>query len=111
MLNRYPLWKYLLIVCIVALGVVYALPNLYPDDPAIQISGTGSAHEADDRIQQKSLEALTEAGIAVKADELGKSSILIRLQKAEQQQLAKSVIKDALGDNYIVAPEPGTHHA
>ena len=103
MLNRYPLWKYLLIVCIVALGVVYALPNLYPDDPAIQISGTGSAHQADDRIQEQSLKALTDAGIAVKADELGKGSILIRLQKSEQQQLAKSVIKDALGDNYIVA--------
>ncbi|MRI35073.1 protein translocase subunit SecD [Endozoicomonas sp. OPT23] len=103
MLNRYPLWKYLLIVCIVALGVVYALPNLYPDDPAIQISGTGSAYQADDRVQGKSLKALTEAGIAVKADELGKGSILFRLQQADQQQLAKSVIKDALGDNYIVA--------
>ena len=39
MLNRYPLWKYLLIVAVLALGLIYAMPNLYPDDPAIQISG------------------------------------------------------------------------
>ncbi|MGB2065724.1 MAG: hypothetical protein ACPHUL_11220, partial [Marinomonas gallaica] len=38
MLNKYPLWKYLLILLVIALGVIYALPNLYPDDPALQLS-------------------------------------------------------------------------
>ena len=55
MLNRYPLWKYLLIVTVLALGVIYALPNLYPDDPAIQISGASSTQVIDqadlDRIE------------------------------------------------------------
>ena len=45
MLNKYPLWKYLLIAAILAISFIYAVPNLYPDDPAIQISGNSSALE------------------------------------------------------------------
>ena len=43
MLNRFPLWKYLLILAVLAIGFIYSAPNLYPDDPAIQISGASSA--------------------------------------------------------------------
>jgi len=40
MLNRYPLWKNLMVIFLVAIGILYALPNLYGEDPAVQISGT-----------------------------------------------------------------------
>ncbi|WP_257276091.1 MULTISPECIES: protein translocase subunit SecD [unclassified Endozoicomonas] len=103
MLNRYPLWKYLLIAIIVALGFVYALPNLYPDDPAIQISGASSTETMNAGVQGKAQEALTKANIEVKASDNKNDALLIRLKHADQQQLAKSVIKDALGDDYIVA--------
>ncbi len=43
MLNKYPLWKYLLILAVLAIGLIYSAPNLYPDDPAIQISGASTA--------------------------------------------------------------------
>lgn len=46
MLNRYPLWKNLMVIFLVAIGVLYALPNLYGEDPAVQISGT-RGQEAD----------------------------------------------------------------
>lgn len=103
MLNRYPLWKYLLIAFIVALGFVYALPNLYPDDPAVQVTGASSSEKVGPAVQEKAEQALKAANIATKATEGTDGSMLIRLQKSEQQQLAKSVIKDALGDDYIVA--------
>jgi len=43
MLNKYPLWKYLLILAVLAVGFIYSAPNLYPDDPAVQISGASTA--------------------------------------------------------------------
>ncbi|WP_062269795.1 protein translocase subunit SecD [Endozoicomonas arenosclerae] len=103
MLNRYPLWKYLLIAAIVALGFVYALPNLYPDDPAVQISGASSSEKIDAGVQEKAQKALAAANIEAKASEAENDALLIRLRHADEQQLAKSVIKDALGDDYIVA--------
>ena len=42
-MNKYPLWKYILILAVTVTGLLYALPNLFGDDPAIQISGTRSA--------------------------------------------------------------------
>ncbi|MGI9282224.1 MAG: protein translocase subunit SecD [Endozoicomonas sp.] len=103
MLNRYPLWKYLLIATIVALGFVYALPNLYPDDPAIQISGASSSETINAGVQEKAQKALEAANIEAKASDTENNALLIRLKHADQQQLARSVIKDALGDDYIVA--------
>ena len=43
MLNKYPLWKYILILAVLAIGIIYSAPNLYPDDPAIQVSGASTA--------------------------------------------------------------------
>ena len=45
MLNKYPLWKYLLILAVLAVGLIYSAPNLYPDDPAVQITGASTALE------------------------------------------------------------------
>lgn len=103
MLNRYPLWKYLLILVIVGLGFLYALPNLYPADPAVQVTGASSSRVMDESIQRRAEKALTVADIDVKSVELDDNALLIRLNRADQQQLSKSLIKDALGDDYIVA--------
>ncbi len=105
MLNRYPIWKYLLVVLVLALGVIYALPNLYPDDPAIQISGASSAQtiETSDRTLME--EALREAGIETKGTELGSNnrSGLIRLVNRSDQLPAQDVVRRALGQRYVVA--------
>ncbi|OED44250.1 protein-export membrane protein SecD [Endozoicomonas sp. (ex Bugula neritina AB1)] len=103
MLNRYPLWKYLLILVIIGLGFIYALPNLYTADPAVQVSGASSSKVMNDTVLQRAETALNEAGVDVKALELTNDSILIRLNRADQQQLAKSLVKDVLGDDYVVA--------
>ncbi len=105
MLNRYPLWKYLLIVAVLALGVIYALPNLYPDDPAIQISGASSTQTISEAELDRARNALAGAGIEVKATEVGSNSRsgLIRLARQSQQLPAQDVIRRELGQEYVVA--------
>ena len=66
MLNRYPLWKTLLIVLGLAMGGLYALPNLYPDDLAVQISGASSTTQIDQSVLDTSLAALAVAWILVR---------------------------------------------
>ncbi|MDI2141111.1 MULTISPECIES: protein translocase subunit SecD [unclassified Pseudomonas] len=105
MLNKYPLWKYILILAVLAIGLIYSAPNLYPDDPAIQISGASTALQVNQSDLDRVSTALKESGINVKASSLaanGKGG-LIRLTKAEDQLPAKDVVRKALGDDYVVA--------
>jgi len=69
MMNQYPLWKYLLLVFVLLVGVIYALPNVYGEDPALQISGGRSA-TVDTVAHDKVIAALQTADIPVKATEL-----------------------------------------
>ncbi|MEB6588726.1 MULTISPECIES: protein translocase subunit SecD [Pseudomonas] len=104
MLNKYPLWKYALIVLVLVVGFIYSAPNLYPDDPAVQISGASSALHVNQGDLERAGKALADAGITVKAASLGeKGSGLIRLTNQEDQLPAKDVVRKALGDDYVVA--------
>ncbi len=103
MLNRYPLWKYLLILFIVGIGFIYALPNLYPADPAVQITGASSSRVMDEQVAEQVEQVLAAADVDVKSFELDDNALLVRLSRADQQQLSKSLINEALGDDYIVA--------
>ena len=105
MLNRYPIWKNLLISTIVAMGFYYAAPNLYAPDPALQIGGSSGAQRVDTRVLSRAENALAEAGIEFFGEELqadGKAA-LIRLTDRDDQLKAQSVLQRALGDGFIVA--------
>jgi preprotein translocase subunit SecD len=105
MLNKYPLWKYILIVAVLAVGFIYSAPNLYPDDPAIQLSGASTALQVGQGDLDKATKALTDAGIEVKAASLadnGKGGLL-RLTRQEDQLPAKDIVRKAMGDDYVVA--------
>jgi len=105
MLNKYPLWKYVLILAVLAIGFIYSAPNLYPDDAAIQVSGASTALQVNQADLERVSKALTDAGIQVKSAavaENGKGGLL-RLTKAEDQLPAKDVVRKALGDDYVVA--------
>ena len=104
-MNRYPLWKNLFILTVVACGFYYAAPNLYAPDPALQIAGASGAQQIDERTMQRAEAALTEAGIGFFGETLqdqGKSALL-RLDDREQQLRAQSVLARELGDGFIVA--------
>jgi len=102
MSNQYPLWKYLLLVFVLIVGTIYALPNLYGEDPALQISGTRNA-VLDDAAQDKLLKTFDEAGIERKSVEFDDGRLLIRFHDTEEQLKAVEYAQAALGTNYIIA--------
>ena len=103
MLNHYPLWKSLLIIVGLALGGLYALPNLYPDDLAIQISGARSATLIDEQVLNEAADALDKADLNIISVELTAKNVLVRVADSESQLHAKAVLSDALGDKYVTA--------
>ena len=103
MIKRYPLWKTLLVALVLAISVVYSLPNFYPPDPAVQISGASSSLEVSRGTLERAEQALAEAGISVKGTDFAARSSLLRLDNAGEQLRAKSVVRRVLGDDYVVA--------
>lgn len=104
-MNKYPLWKYLLIFFVLVVGFFYAAPNLFNPDPAVQISGESSANPVQAPTLQAATEALKNAGIQYFGEEIadkGKSA-LIRLRDRDQQLHAQAIIQRAVGDGFIVA--------
>ncbi len=102
-MNRYPLWRYLLLLVIVVLGLVYAAPNLYGEDPAVQISGQG-ATKVDAKVQTQVKVTLDNAGLPYNSiEQESDNSILVRFKDTPTQLKAKDFIKAALGDQYTVA--------
>lgn len=103
MLNKYPLWKNLLILAVLFIAFVYSAPNLYPDDPAVQISGANTALQITQADLDQAAKALTDAGIAVKGSDLNRNNGLIRLTRQSDQLPAKDIVRRMLGDDYVVA--------
>jgi preprotein translocase subunit SecD len=103
MYNRYPLWKNLLVAVILMLGIVYALPNLYHPDAAVQISGESGATIMDQTVLDQAVAALDKAGIGVKATEFNAGAVLIRLNQRDQQLAAKDIVEKAMGVDFVVA--------
>ncbi|MBV0932544.1 protein translocase subunit SecD [Marinobacterium weihaiense] len=104
MLNRYPLWKNLMILLVLAIAGLYAAPNLYPDDFAVQVSGSRNTAAVDPATLTRIETALKASGIEVKATEMQQDGVgLIRLIGSDAQLKAKEVIADQLGSGYVVA--------
>ncbi|TLX47808.1 protein translocase subunit SecD [Pseudoalteromonas phenolica] len=102
MLNKYPMWKYLLVLAVLAIGILYATPNLYGRDPAIQVSGTKGA-SADLSVLDKVNETLKENNITVKSSALENDQVLVRFTNVEEQLKAQDILRDSLSDDYISA--------
>lgn len=102
MLNKYPLWKNLLLIFIAVLGFIYALPNLYGDNPAVQVSAIGKLQITDTTLNEV-VAAFKQTGVRYKTAEQKKQELLIRFFDTDEQLRAKDLLKNKLGDNYIVA--------
>lgn len=103
MLNKTPLWKYLVVVAVLVLGVLYALPNLYPDDFAVQITGEQSSTTPSVQLKELIELELANNGIEPKSIELDEKMLLVRLNTNEDQLHAQTLIKTLAGSEYIVA--------
>ncbi len=102
MLNKYPLWKYIMVAMVLVIGALYSAPNLYGEDPAIQVSGLRGA-EVNALVLDSVVAKLDKAQIGFKKSELTADRILIRLNNSDDQLKAKEAIGDSLGDSYVVA--------
>lgn len=102
MLNRYPLWKYLMVVFVIAVSALYALPNLYGEDPAIQVTGARGA-SVDMSTLDTISSALTKAQINYQSIALENGSILVRFKDTETQINAREIVSDAVSKDTIVA--------
>src|SRR5437764_1118094 len=102
-MNRYTLWKYIVIGIALVVGLVYALPNLFPDVPAVQVSSSKTAVKVDSALLATVEDTLKSAGIAYRGEALDPTGIKVRFADFDTQVKAKDVLQGKLGDNYIVA--------
>ncbi len=100
--NRFPIWKNVLIVVVVVLGLFYSLPNLFGEDPSLQISPQRNS-PLDASVLQSIEKALSDAGIKPISNELGAASILLRFNDTNDQYKASDLLKTELGSGYTVA--------
>ena len=102
-MNRYPLWKYLLIACTILVAVVYSLPNLFGETPAVQVSTNRQSIIINEQTQSKVDAALKQAGIQTDGIFIANNSLKVRFKDTETQLKARDVIENTLGDGYITA--------
>ena len=100
---RYPAWKYLLIIIVLVISTLYALPSLYPDEPAVQISGAKAGTQIDQSIVQKAEQILKSESISSHDNSFSNNAALLRLDSSEAQLKAKEALRRGLGDDYVVA--------
>lgn len=102
-MNKYPRWKYGLIIFLIVVGIVYALPNLYGQDPAVQISAHRSQGIAPETIKLIQNTLATNDLTYKSITEQSGGDLLIRFTNAESQLKAQDILKDQLGDDYTTA--------
>ena len=102
-LNQYPWWKYLLIGLVMLWGLLFALPNLFGEDPAVQISGTRETIQIDAALRDRVVGLLDADRLSYKRTELENGRLLIRFADSELQLKAADILKDRLGRDYVVA--------
>ena len=100
---RYPAWKYVLILFILAISTIYALPSFYPDEHAVQISGAKAGTQIDASVLKRAEQVLAEAQIASHDNSFGNNSALLRVENSESQLKAQDVLRRNLGEQYVVA--------
>lgn len=103
-MNRYPMWKYIIIIVVMLAGFILALPNIYPSQPAVQVTSSSSDFPLDAAVLQKVKDALTEKGIAVEdTQSIDSTKALIRFDSPDTQLAAADTIKSSLGKNFNTA--------
>jgi preprotein translocase subunit SecD len=101
--NRYPLWKYILIGLAFAFGLVYTIPNLFGEVPAVQVSPVKATLKADDALRERVEDTLRKSGVTAEAVFLDPTSVKARFTDTETQYRARDALQKALGEDYVVA--------
>jgi len=102
-MNRYPLWKYILVLTVLLLGFVYSLPNIFGESPAVQINTAKATSKLDPALMGKVEDALKQENIKIDAIFMDSTGVKVRFSDADTQIKAKDVLKNNLGKDYVVA--------
>lgn len=99
---EYSRWKYVAILIVVLLSAIYALPNIYPQDPSVQISA-GRGATVDAALEQRVSQTLAKAGLKAKLIEKQGDNLLVRTADSDTQSKVADLLGDTLGNRYVVA--------
>jgi len=102
MQNHFPLWKNLLVLIVFGVGIIYSLPNLYGDDPSVQVSSTQAVNIAQEQANQIDA-AIKTAGVPLKAFEFKDGRVLARFTNTDDQLKVADLLREKMGSNYTVA--------
>jgi preprotein translocase subunit SecD len=102
-MNRYPLWKYLLIAVALVVGIVYTVPNFFPEVPAVQVSSSKATVKIDNALLIAVEEGLKSASISYDGATLDATGVKVRFADPDTQLKAKDALQAKLGESYIVA--------
>ena len=102
-MNRYPLWKYVVIAVALLIGLTYTLPNFYGEVPAVQVSPVRTTEKVDAALMQRVEAALAQAGITTRGVAMDARSVKARFADTDTQLKAKDALQQALGPGYTVA--------
>ncbi len=102
-MNRYPLWKYLLILAVLLVGLIYTLPNFFGESPAVQVSPLRASLKADVALLGRVESALKAASLDPEMIALDGNSVKARFADTDAQLKAKDILHGQLGEDYVVA--------
>ena len=101
MLNQYPLWKYILLIVVIFFASIFAIPNLYGEDPAIQISHRTKSLIEDDKNTVEQI--IQTKDLAILSTEISQGRLLVRFNDTESQLIAVEALKESLDKQYLIA--------
>jgi len=102
-MNRFPIWKYLVIAVVLIVSTIYTLPNFFGETPAVQISSTRQSATVDTALMARVETVLQQQGIKPAGLFLDGNSLKVRFNDPDTQIKARDIIQQALGDTYIIA--------
>src|SRR4029079_16725847 len=111
-MTRYPTWKYVLIALAILISGLYAVPNLFGEVPAVQVSGVRASSKVDAELQKSVEEALKGANIPVAGMDVEETMLRVRFADTETQLRARDAVQTKVGPGYVVALNlvPNTPH-
>ncbi|MEX2498368.1 MAG: protein translocase subunit SecD [Wenzhouxiangellaceae bacterium] len=101
-MNRYPAWKYILLIAVLVVGIIYALPNLFGDDPAVQVSSS-RGFELDPALQDVVENVVASEEIQAISTDFTPERLMVRVNNFPEQLALADALREELGDTYVVA--------
>ena len=102
MQNHFPLWKNLMVLIVFIIGIIYALPNLFGNDPSVQLASSATT-----KLKQKQADGikaeLDKAGLSIKEFEFKNNKVLVRFNNTDDQLKASDLLKEKMGNDVTVA--------